>query len=359
MTMKLVRNLSIAVVVLILLLFLAVQSLIIHVPVGSVGVRVQQYGFLGEKGLVTEDFGPGWHRDFGPIDNWQIFDSTVQTLEMTRDPGRGSRRGRDDVQVQSADGYSVSVDVTVKYRIEPGKAHQLYQDTGGGTAYERIVRNESEQACIAVFGSMETEDFYDPTKRREAASQAHDQLQVSLKDNFVNVVDLLIRDVQFDKDYERKIQSKKLADQEVEVQRSQEKATQMRGKTQVIEAETERLVKIIQEERQAEIKRMQAQTDREIAKIVAEYNKYAQQKRADADAYAAKKIAEGTLQVKQAEAEGERLRNRAMMGVGGSTLVALEAARNLSLGHVVVSTVETDLLDVEAMIRKLGMPAQR
>jgi hypothetical protein len=57
-----------------------------------------------------------------------------------------------------------------------------------------------------------------------------------------------------------------------------------------------------------------------------------------------------------AEAEGEKLRNAAMIGVGGSTIVALEAAKNLNLSDVTISTVDTDLLDIDSMATKLGVP---
>jgi len=353
--MKLIRNISIAVVLIFAGALLIVWQAITYIPVGKVGVRIQQYGLFGGKGVVPEDFGPGWHRDIGPIAKWEEYDSTVQTLEMTREPEYGSERGRDDVQIQSADGYAVSVDVTVKYRIASGKAHRLYQDTGTGDKYKIIVRNEAQRACMGLFGQMRTEDLYNPEKRREKAEEVHELLKESLGDNFVDVIDVLIRDVQFDPEYENKIRSKKLADQDVELNKSLAKAEEMKGKTQVIEAETEKLVKIITKEKEAELVRMQAETDLKVATITAEYEKYATRKRADADLLAAQKQAQGTLLVKRAEAEGERLRNAAMQGVGGSTIVALEAARNLNLSDVTVSTMIVDLLDIDGMATKLGV----
>ena len=354
--MKTIKLISVLIIVIVIGAYVIVKSTLTHIPVGIVGVRTQEYAIIGKKGVVQEDFAPGWHRAIWPIDSWQYFDSTVQTLEMTRDPRRGDRKSRDDVQVQSADGYAVSVDVTLKYRIEPGKAHKLYVDTGSGIRYKAIVRNEAEKTCIAQFGGMKTEDFYNPHVRRTVARAALSSLQGSLRDNYVAVLDLLIRDVQFDPEYERKIQTKKLADQEVEVNKSLQRARKMQGKTDVIGAETKRLIKIIREEKEAELVRMKAETDLTIADIKAQSEKYATEKKADADVYAAKKDAEGHLQVKQSEAEGERLRNLAMQGVGGGIIVALEAAKNLNLEDVTISTVENDLLDIEAMATKLGAP---
>jgi regulator of protease activity HflC (stomatin/prohibitin superfamily) len=354
--MKTIKMISVLIIVVAIGAYFIVKATLTHIPVGIVGVRTQEYAIIGKKGVVQEDFAPGWHRALWPIDSWHYFDSTVQTLEMTRDPKRGDRKGRDDVQVQSADGYAVSVDVTIKYRIKPGKTHKLYVDTGSGNRYKAIVRNEAEKTCIAQFGGMKTEDFYNPHVRRTVSQAALASLQGSLQDNYVEVLDLLIRDVQFDPEYERKIQTKKLADQEVEVNKSLQRSRRMQGKTDVIGAETKRLIKIIREEKKAELVRMQAETNVTIADIKAQSGKYATEKKADADVYAAKKDAEGHLLVKQAEAEGERLRNLAMQGVGGGIIVALEAAKNLNLVDVTISTVETDLLDIDGMATKLGAP---
>jgi len=354
--MKSIKTISILVIVVIIGSYMLLKLTVSHVPMGVVGVRTQEYAIFGKKGVVQEDFGPGWHRAIWPIDSWRYFDYTVQTLEMTRDPRRGSRKGRDDVQVQSADGYAVSVDVTIKYRIQPGNAHKLYVDTGSGERYKAIVRNEAEKTCIAQFGGMKTEDFYNPHVRRKVSKAALSSLQGSLKDNYVEVIDLLIRDVQFDPEYERKIQTKKLADQEVEVNKSMQRAREMQGKTDVIGAETKRLIKIIKEEREAEIVRMLAETNVQIADIKARAGKYATEKRADADLHASKRMADGHLLVKQSEAEGERLRNQAMQGVGGNIIVALEAAKNLNLENVTISTVDHDLLNIDEMATKLGAP---
>ena len=209
---------------------------------------------------------------------------------------------------------------------------------------------------MGIFGQMQTEDFYDPAERRSKADQVEILLTSALQDNYVQVINVLMRNVQFDPEYERKIQRKKLADQEVEYNISKAAAEEMRGITQVVEANTKRKLAVIVEEKKAEIVKMQAGTDRQIATITAKADKYATKKRADSDLVKAQKEAAGQLLVKKAEAEGERLRNMAMAGPGGSVIVALEAARNLNLSDITVSTLETDLLDVDKMVTKLGVP---
>jgi regulator of protease activity HflC (stomatin/prohibitin superfamily) len=184
-------------------------------------------------------------------------------------------------------------------------------------------------------------------------------LSDSLKDNYVEIVDVLIRNVQFDPDYENKIRKRKLADQEVEVNKSMKRSLEMQGKRQVVEAETKKMLSVIKQEKEATLVTMEAQVNREITKIVAEYEQYATEKQADSDLIAAEMEAKGNLLVKEAEAEGERLRNMAMQGVGGSTIVALEAAKNLDIKEITISTVETDLLDIDKMATKLGVPKNK
>ncbi len=354
--MRIVRIAAVAVIAVIIGGALVLKSLTTYIPVGQVGVRTQQYALFGSKGVVQEDFGPGWHRDLGPIDTWIYYDSTVQTLEMTRDPSRGSRSGRDDVQVRSADGYTVSVDVTIKYRIKPTFAHKLYQDTGSRDKYKTIVRNASEEACLSMFGQMKTEDFYNPHVRRSRAAEVETLLRSSLEDNYVDVIDVLMREVEFDPGYEAKIRRKKLADQEVKLNNATERAIDQQGERENIEEKTRANVTVIEEEQRAKIVTMKADTDLKIATIKAAADKYVTEKRADADLVNAELGAKGDLVVKQAEAEGERLRNAAMLGVGGRTIVALEAARNLNLGNITISPLEVDLLDIDGMATRRGGP---
>ena len=48
-----------------------------------------------------------------------------------------------------------------------------------------------------------------------------------------------------------------------------------------------------------------------------------------------------------------------MQGVGGGTIVALEAAKNIRLGSMTVSTQSTDFLDLDKMADKLGAQSSK
>ncbi|MBI4869530.1 MAG: hypothetical protein HY816_21535 [Candidatus Wallbacteria bacterium] len=337
-----------------LLLFLGSmgETLIVRVTLGNVGVRTQKLDFFGTKGVVQEDFGPGWHRNLWFVDEWNFFDNTVQTFHM-------SARSKHPFQLKSHDGYSVSLDVTIKYRIREGKAHRVLVHLGTLQRYQGFVENLCRDACRSAFGVMKTEAFYQPSSRTEATERARKYLIDGLVKNNadVDIVEILIRDVKFDEQYERKIKDKKLADQDIVLNQSKALAAQQKGLTNKISAETEAMMKVIEQRRDATLTAMKAENDQTIARVTADFQKYVTEKKADADLYAAEKDAAGTLMIRKAEAEGEKLRNEAMSGPGGAVLAALEAAKNLTLMDVTFSTLQFDPLDLGGVLKKLGVPA--
>ena len=337
--------------VLALLLSFWARMMVKKIPPNKVGVRTQNFAIFGEKGVFKKDYDkPGWYRQLPVIDTWNLFDKTVQTTDM----GHGWK-GAEVLNVNSADGYRVSIDLTVKYRIKPGEAHLMFQKLGSGSQYKQKVNNETQDKCRVVFGTINTEDFYNPEIRSKKTKEVLAKLREVMKDRHIEIIDLLIRDVKFDEQYERKIKQKKLADQEVELNRSKARAAEFKGITQKINAEIEAKVKIIDQEKTLALANAKAKNDLEIEKLRADYRRYVTEKKADADVKAAKLQAQGTLLIDQAKAEGEKMRNEALSGDGGKVLVALEAARNLQIRSSIFSTTNSNPLDLHQVADKFGL----
>ncbi|MGB0370985.1 MAG: SPFH domain-containing protein [Opitutales bacterium] len=374
--MKIFNIFFIFVITLIVSVFLCVTMFMKRIEVGEVGVRTQQYAFFGEKGVVDKAFGPGWHRNLPLIDSWNTFDATVQTTEFTTSEERESAQqrykflsfassrsnypvtGPERIELKSKDGYTVKLDVTVKYRIMPENAHELYQKFNTEARYKGIVRDQVQNILRKVFGSMRTEEFYNPMVRREKTEVAIGELREELNGLYVELVNILIRDISFDASYERKILDKKLADQDVELNKSLATSEEKKGETNIILAETEAMVRVIQQEQNAEQLRMKAETDRQIAEIAAKAELEAGRTKSDADLYANELIARGGLLERTASAEGEYLKAQALSGSGGANIVAMQAIEGLQLKSVTVSSLETDILNVEDMVIKLGGSGQ-
>ena len=376
--MKFIKLLSIFVLLAVGLAFFAVQFLFIKIDLGETGVRTQQYAVFGAKGVVPKDYGPGWHRSLPLLDTWNVFDATVQTTEFTTEQERKETKkiysflsstsqryldatpvgGPGQVELKSKDGYTVRLDVTVKYRVSPGEVHKLYQELGSELRYKGIVRDQVQKTIRDVFGTMLTEQFYAPDVRRIKTTEATTQLKAELADNSIDLIEILIRDIAFDPSYERKILDKKLADQDVELNKSRALAEEKKGETNRIAAETEAKVRVIEQELKAKQLTMKAETEKEIAQINADARLTAAKLKADADLYKAELVAKGTLLEKEASAEGERLKATALNTPGGENLVAYELVNQLQLGDITVSTQSNDFLDVESVLKKVGASAE-
>jgi|ETNmetMinimDraft_35_1059890.scaffolds.fasta_scaffold63557_1 regulator of protease activity HflC (stomatin/prohibitin superfamily) len=340
----------VVIIVLVVLLLSGARLCVLRVSVGEIGVRTDVW----TGGLVQEDFGPGWHRDFGPMHNWALFNATVQTLEMSQNRHH-KEKGWTTLTLKSADGYSVDLDVTVKYRIKTGEAHKLLQKKGEGDKYKDTFIQNALDACRISFGQMNTEDFYNPETKVAKSEEAKKILQTLVDSLSVEVIDILIRDVRFDPSYERKIRDRKLADQDALLNQSKAKAAEQKGVTDTISAATEALVQEIGAEKKGKLVELQADLEATLAEIRAKAVKFESEKKSEADLYRAEKEAEGNLLLKISEAEGERLRNEALAGTGGKIMSALEAAKNLSLGDITVSTQQHDFLDIDQMLKKFGL----
>ncbi|WP_269539962.1 SPFH domain-containing protein [Cerasicoccus fimbriatus] len=368
--MKYIRSGALGVIAAMLAVFVMFALFMIRLEPGEVGVRTQQYAFLGKKGVQAEDYGPGWHRNLPMLDNWNVFDSTVQTTEFTTQEERAEQRvryslfrlssstlppdGPERIELKLKDGYTIQLDVTVKYRPKPGEVHQLYKAFNTEERYKGIVRDQVQNTLRNVFGTMRTEEFYLPDVRRSKTESAEGDLHSELDRNHIELIALLVRDITFDKSYERKILDKKLADQDVELNKSRAIAEEKKGETNKIVAETEAMVRVIEEEKKAEQLRLKADTDKQVAEIQAEAEVTVARTQADADLYAQELLAKGMLLEREAKAEGERLRAAAVKGSGGKNLVALEAINNLNLGDMTISTLAVPLLDVDQMVNQMG-----
>ncbi len=316
-----IRNTLVALLVVAIAGFLLMRACVTKVGVTEVGVRIVNYDLPGmSKGIEPRDFGPGWGWDFGPLHTWVVYDQTVQTLEMsdTRGPAERGKRRADAVRPLTKDGYAITVDVTVKYRIMAGKAHKLLERHGPNPEeFHAQVKRMAEGTVRDIFGDLTAEDFYNPKIRRERAEEAKRQLGRGLADSFIEVIDVLVRDVTFPPSYEERILAKKIADQEVEVNRSKKAATAARLSAEKIVAETEAEVGKIEKQREAEKARRAALNEKEIAKILADAKAYATEVHARAELLMTQKIAAGEQLRKLAEAEGTKKKNQALGGPGG------------------------------------------
>ena len=337
----------------IIVIVIGVKFMIIRIDIDKVGVKTSVWGV--KRGVVQKDYKPGWHRYIRRIENWDIYDSTVQTMNFTREARtpEGKIESR-ELPIRTVDDYNVTVDIIIKFQIQRGKAHKIREEIGPGNRYKGFIASDIREVSRNVLGKMTEKDLYNPDQKRKRAAEAKQLLAVAFENRHINIIDFLILDMRFDPQLERKIKNVKLAELDQVLNISKERAVNQRGITQTIDATTEALAEKIQSNKDGKIVSLNAEMVTKVTEILADANKFLIEKKAEGNLYKEERRAAGELLIARAKAEGERLRRKAMTGTGGDLIVALEAARNINLNDVVVSTQDVDLLDIEKMIDKLG-----
>ncbi|MBS1258246.1 MAG: hypothetical protein MAG551_01299 [Candidatus Scalindua arabica] len=343
----------ISIVLAIIVIAVIVRFLIIRVEIDQIGVKTIVWGI--NRGVVQKDYNPGWHRYVRQIETWELYDATVQTFNFTREARTpdGKIESR-ELPIRTMDDYNVTVDIIVKFQIQRGKAHKIREEIGPGDRYKGFLESDIREVSRNVLGKMTEKDLYNPDEKRRRAEEAKQLLASAFDSRHINIIDFLILDMRFDPQLERKIKNVKLAELDQVLNISKERAVNQRGITQTIDATTEALAEKIQSDKDGQIVSLNAEMVTKVTKILADANKFLIEKKAEGDLYKEERRAAGELLIARAKAEGERLRRKAMTGAGGDMIVALEAARNINLDDVVVSTQDIDLLDIEEMIDKLG-----
>ena len=343
----------ISIVLAIIVIVVIVRFMIIRVPMDQVGVKTAVWGL--NRGVVQKDYKPGWHRYIRKTATWDLYDATVQTFDFTREARTpdGKIESR-ELPVRTVDDYNVTVDVIIKFQIQRGKAHKIREEIGPGDRYKVFIASDIREISRNVLGKMTEKDLYNPDQKRRRAEEAKQLLAVAFASRHINIIDFLILDMRFDPQLERKIKNVKLAELDEVLNISKERAVNQRGITQTIDATTEALAEKIQSNKDGKIVSLNAEMVTKVTEILADANKFLIEKKAEGNLYKEERRAAGVLLIARAKAEGERLRRKAMTGAGGDLIVALEAARNINLNDVVVSTQDIDLLDIDKMIDKLG-----
>ena len=314
---------------------------LIVVMYGLFTINVQPHEFavrqtlLGpNKGIKKDLIGPGLQLIIPSYERLHTYSRQIQTLDFNDDLDNSSGLGKyaPSIRIQTSEGYQVTVDVTVAYRIvDP---YLVITNVGLGKLYETaLVRPRADRYLRETLGRLNSEDFYDGSKRIQAALQARNKLSGDLEPAGIEVWNVMVRHYTYDERYQNAIEQRKIQDQTVfKNQAEAVAATQEAEKNRVL-AEGRATVNVEQEMGRSEVRRITA----------------------DADLYYRTKVAEGGLLVARAEAEGVRLENAALQVSGASNIVGLEMAKALEGTEIIIVPTDgvngVNPLDLDSLIK--------
>src|SRR3954471_19320748 len=172
-----------------ILILLGYNSCTTYVRPGEAGVKQIKFG-MG-KGIEPVVYTTGLHY-VGAGETMHRFPIRVQVLELSNSRGEASEdleghRVAPGVNIQTSEGYTVQVDVTVLYRIaDPLK---VMTTIGPGRQFEdSAVIPRAQQDLRRALGELDAEDFYRGDKRTDKAHEAQVAVEAELKEKGIEVL---------------------------------------------------------------------------------------------------------------------------------------------------------------------------
>jgi regulator of protease activity HflC (stomatin/prohibitin superfamily) len=291
------------------------------------------------KGIGDTVYTAGVHWVTPGTERMLTFPTDLQVLTLSNDQNEkplADSRSAPALNIQTSEGYNVTVDTTVVYRIaDPFK---VYKSAGPGKLYETsLVVPRSEQILRKRLGELDAEEFYNAAKRIKQADLAMQDLNGELEPNGIHIHNVFVRRYVYDDRYQQAIEQRKIQDQTVFKNKAE-------AELATATAEKDRIVA----QGQATVKVELARGDAEKAKVDAEAELYERTQRA-----------EGQKELDLAEAEGTRLEAAAQQGQGSEYRVGLEMAEALRGTKVIVIPTDgeggTNPLDLKSALKRFDV----
>ncbi|MEL6347752.1 MAG: SPFH domain-containing protein [Myxococcota bacterium] len=290
--------------------------------------------YLGpNKGIQEEIYGPGLHFVMPGYERLHLFPRDMQLLEFNEYISASQDAVvSPPIRIQTSEGYQVTVDITIAYRITDPYA--VIQEVGPGNLYQTsMMIPRSDKILRQTLGRLNAEEFYSGERRLKAAEAARVALTNEVADAGIEIWHLMVRHYTYDQRYQDAIEQRKIQDQTVFKNRAEAVAASREAEKNRVLAEGQARVDVEKERGQAEVTKI----------------------RSDAELYSRQKISEGELLVALAEAEGTRLENNALQTSGAANIVGLEMAEVLGGSAVIVVPTDgsagVNPLDLDSLIR--------
>ena len=304
----------------------------VYVGPTEIGVRQVYYG--SGSGIHRTPVLTGTHLVVPGYERIHVFPTEIQSLDMTAS-GEHTKEGRatEAIRIQTSDGYRVTVDATVLYRVQD--PYLLITKVGPGKLFEdSVVIPRSDKALRQALGELNSEEFYQGPKRIKQAAIAFNALKPEFDDKGIELVKVLVRRITYDEAYQHQIEQRKIQDQMVYKNQAESVAAKE-------EARKREMISTGQAKVQVELEKGQQQ----VAQILS-----------DARLYQRTKTAEADLLVKTAQATGTEMENHALEGAGAQALVGRRLADLLKGVKVIIVPSSgpgaTNPLNINDMLRQ-------
>jgi regulator of protease activity HflC (stomatin/prohibitin superfamily) len=279
-------------------------------------VDANEIGIEIVRGKVQGTLAPGWHF-ISPIGGKvEKFSTRIQQTSMLRGANDGDRAGDDSIEAASAEGATLSVDLTVNYRLKKTDAVKLFNNIlSEDDLRERIVRPGVRSVTRDVFAKYNAREAI-TSKRGDIQLEIARRLNERFSTQGLEIETVDVRELYLPINLQEQVNqaiAAEAAGQRVAIERKQKET----------EAETARLVA----EKTADQLRISAQGEADARTINAKAE-------AEANKVIANSLTPGLIQLRQIEAVYKNGNQVYFLPQGASPNIFLTPSTNLGSAQV-------------------------
>lgn len=287
------------------LLPLLLANALVVVPSGMGGIRVSQ-----TSGVKRGTLYPGIHLVTPLVDDVVVFDTRDQVFttggadEAAKQTELVTRRA-EELRVQSKEGLTLGLAVTVRYRLDASRLDHIEADLPKPVERE-LVPPVIASAWRELAPGYTVRELFS-AKREEVRARAAEAIRKRLEPDGVIVKEVMLRDVQLPAEYARGLETLLLKEQEndrkgveTEIQAKEVRITELR-------AEGEKVQQVKQAEAQAQVRVLQAKSESDAM----QYTLPLKQKQIEQSKLEAEARKEATVKGAEAAAQAKIIDSRA------------------------------------------------
>lgn len=163
------------------------------------------------SGVLQKQLGEGFHFITPFVDRPSFYDIRRQTYSMSKTFWEGEVKGDDSMSALTADGQTVSVELTVRFHLDPNNVWRLHKEIGPDYI-GKIIRPELRSHTRIAIAEFPAAKVYS-AERRTIENNIEQRLSDKLSKSYIIVDEVLLRDVHFSDAFQTAIIEKQIAQQ--------------------------------------------------------------------------------------------------------------------------------------------------
>ncbi len=228
------KNIGKYILVGVIVLFLLVFMLKIYVIVDP-GERAVIFNKATGNLRVTPN--EGFYFLVPLVEEPTVYDVKAKTYTMSIMALEGEIRGDDSLQALTSDGQTVLLDISVRYHPDLENLDKLHRRIGIDFV-NKIIRPQVRSTVRMIVSEYPVLDVYSG-KRLRIQAEINKGLSDSFKKSFIICDEVLLRNVQFSKEFQQAIENKQIAQQEAQRMKYVLEKQELEKRRKIIEAEGE------------------------------------------------------------------------------------------------------------------------